>query len=260
MGFLDVRQVTRHIGVMVKKEQSPSVAQIARALVRRHRSATLATALAGRRQGWPYASLVTVACAMDASPVLLMSSLADHTRNIREDSRASLLFEEASGLPNPQTGPRVTLTGRLTPTMDGSLVRRFLARHPDAELYAGFADFQFYRMKVERAHYVGGFGRASWFAAKKFLFEDDDCSVLSAAETKILDRVNAKYSEDLSEILEKPGKTTRKGWRAYAVDPEGLDLTRNGIFRRIEFDQSARSLRGVVGQIGKKTKKQDVQE
>lgn len=157
---------------MMKETTDKPVEAISRALVRRCRAASLATVLTGKRQGWPYASLVSVACATDASPLLLLSTLADHTRNLAQDNRASLLFEEASGLDNPQTGPRVTVTGRLHPDQEEETAQRFLARHPGAALYAGFADFSFYRMDVERAHYVGGFGKSKWVSEKKFLQEE----------------------------------------------------------------------------------------
>ncbi|MEE9545585.1 MAG: hypothetical protein V3V55_08360, partial [Rhodospirillales bacterium] len=163
-------------------EQSPPCE--ARGLIRRARSAALATALTVRRkspqagkrrrqqaQDWPYASMVTLACDGDASPLLLLSDLADHSRNLKTLERASLLIEAASGLPNPQTGPRVTIMGRIEKTDDPRHARRFLARHPGARMYAGFRDFNFYRMSVERVYFVGGFGRAVWFQGRKFLLD-----------------------------------------------------------------------------------------
>ncbi|MEK7246610.1 MAG: pyridoxamine 5'-phosphate oxidase family protein, partial [Pseudomonadota bacterium] len=132
-----------------------------RRLLRRGRSGMLATVLGGvtplgvpshdaARAGHPYASLVTLAWDVDASPIFLFSTLSDHTRNLASDSRAALLIEEASRRANPQTGPRVTLIGRIAPCARGedesSARRRFLARHPEAARYAGFGDFRFFRM------------------------------------------------------------------------------------------------------------------
>jgi heme iron utilization protein len=247
--ILDDDQAARHIVVMVKKIGNPAIDVITRALVRRCRSAVLATALGGKRKGWPYASLVTVACRTDGSPILLMSTLADHTRNLLEDPRASLLFEEASYLPNPQTGPRVTLTGTLHPTDDAALASRFLSRHPGAKLYAGFADFRFYVMKVDRAHYVGGFGRAKWLGAKKFLFEAKASEALAVGETKALKRLNEKYAQSLLRLMDNAGKKSNKLWTAYGLDPEGIDLVRNNIFGRIEFDRPVQTTRGVAVRI-----------
>jgi len=229
---------------MVNEEQDEPMDVSARVLVRRARSATLATALGGRRQGWPYASLVTVACTAAASPILLLSGLADHTRNLAEDARASLLFEEASNLPNPQTGPRVTLTGRLKPTTDPLAARRFLSRHSGAKLYAGFADFRFYRMTVERAHYVGGFGSAKWLGAKKFLYEAKAAEAVAAAEQRLVKRLNKEQGESLARLL-------GKRWMVIGLDPEGLDLAQGKAFRRLQFVAPVRSGRGIPGAIEK---------
>jgi len=233
---------------MAKQEQDKATCEIARALVRRSRSATLASALTGSRQGWPYASLVTVACATDASPILLLSTLADHTRNLAQDARASLLFAEAADLPNPQTGPRVSVTGRLTPTTGDADARRFLARHPGAEQYAGFADFSFYRMQVERAHYVGGFASATWLGAKKFLYESKACQAVAKAELSLMERLNRDYGESLL-------RQAANRWRICGLDPEGLDLISTDGFRRIEFAQPVRTGRGIRSEIEKLIKK-----
>ncbi len=125
------------------------------------RKAALATSLDGR----PYVSLVTVAFDDDLSPILLLSQLADHTRNLAADGRAALLLDGTDGLDNPQTGPRVTLVGVAAPDDAPRLRARFLDRHPGAREYADFADFAIWRMRLDKAHFVGGFGRAVWFDA-----------------------------------------------------------------------------------------------
>ena len=109
---------------------SHSVRELMRGLDR----AALATTLKG--ESWPYASLVLVALDHDLSPILLMSDLALHSQAIAADNRVSLLFDGTAGLDQPLTGPRVTLLGRALPSEDPTLRRRFLARHPDAGMYA----------------------------------------------------------------------------------------------------------------------------
>jgi len=222
------------------RENGPTAA---RALVRACRSAALASALTGKRAGWPYASLVTVACDVDASPLLLLSGLADHSRNLAVDDRACLLFEAASNLPNPQTGARVSLTGTLSISKDESLARRFLARHPGAARYAGFADFAFYRMAVERAHFVGGFGRAAWFGASKFLFDKQMSQAVADAEADILDDVNRTYGDGIPALARTLFGGTGKAWKITGLDPEGVDFRCRNTFRRHEFDESAGSVR-----------------
>lgn len=220
-----------------------------RGLLRRARSAALATSLVddpgggdasdGAPGGWPYASLVTVACDVDASPILLLSDLSDHTRNLAGDDRASLLIEAASSRANPQTGPRVSLLGRIVRSADERHRRRFLARHPSAALYAGFADFNVYRMSVERAHFVGGFGRATWLAAGDVLLDAKVAESIAEAEPAALALMQGERAEALARaaqrLLARPGE----GWRAFAVDPEGCDVRRRGALARLDFPSLA---------------------
>src|SRR5258707_15033312 len=137
---------------MTQDDMSRPVRDLVRGLDR----AALATALPVDGGHWPYASLVLVAVDHDLSPILLLSDLAEHTKAIAGDDRVSLLFDGTHGLDQPLTGPRVTLVGRAARTADPRLGRRFLARHPDAEIYAGFKDFYFYRIALGRAHMVAG--------------------------------------------------------------------------------------------------------
>ena len=124
--------------------ESPATA--ARRLIRSQSTATLATSLAG--DGWPYASLVLTACDHDASPLLLISALAEHTKNITADPRVSLLFDGTSGLADRLTGARATVLGRAERSQEPRHRDRFLARHASAALYAGFGDFAFYRVTI----------------------------------------------------------------------------------------------------------------
>jgi putative heme iron utilization protein len=137
----------------------------ARALLRQAQRASLATLL----DGAPYASLVLVAEDEDCAPILLLSDLAEHAKNLKRDKRASLLIDGTAGLAEPLAGPRVTLLGSLERSGEKRLKERFLARHPSAAVYAGFGDFACYRMTVARAHLVEGFGRIDWIGAGDFL-------------------------------------------------------------------------------------------
>jgi putative heme iron utilization protein len=207
----------------------------ARAIVRRARSGALATALAGDG-GRPYASLVTTATASDGSPLLLLSDLSDHSRNLKADPRASLLLEEASRRANPQTGARITLIGHIEAADDPVLRRRFLARHPGAELYARFADFHVYRMQLERGHFVGGFGRALWLAGHELLC--DAPAAFAAAEAETLAALQAE--SELADRLAQARLALRgDGWQIIAVDPEGADLRRRSAFARLPFPRLA---------------------
>src|SRR5229473_6093463 len=138
-------------------------AGLARSLLRRSRQGALATLMAG--SGDPYCSLVNVASHPDASPILLISRLALHTRNILGDSRVSLMLDErAEG--DPLEGSRIMLAGRAEEASSddlggdlGIVRRRYLNAHPSAEAFVTFKDFSFFRVRPVTAHLVAGFGR-----------------------------------------------------------------------------------------------------
>ena len=206
----------------------------AAALLRRARSGALATALADDG-GRPYASLVTVALDLDGSPIFLFSDLSDHTKNLATDPRASLLVEEASRHANPQTAPRVTLVGRIDRDETPRLRRRFLARHPSATPYAGFADFHVFRMTVERVHYVGGFGRARWLAAADLLADRAAADALAACEEDVLARMNDDHADAVELIASRLLGRRGGGWRLVGLDPAGADFRRGASFARLAF-------------------------
>jgi putative heme iron utilization protein len=173
--------------------QSEDMSRGVRDLVRGLDRAALGTALPVDGGSWPYASLVLAAVDHDLSPILLLSDLAEHTKAIAADDRVSLLFDGTHGLDQPLTGPRVTLVGRAARTDDARLARRFLARHPDAEMYAGFKDFHFYRVAVERAHLVAGFGKIRWLSAAEL--NAAPASGLADAEPGIVSHMNEDHTD-----------------------------------------------------------------
>lgn len=137
----------------------------ARALMLDQTKAALGTSM----DGAPYVSLVLIAFDVDGSPLLLLSGLAQHARNILADARVSLLFDGTEGLAEPLTGPRLTVLGSAIACEDPAALERYKARHPSSALYAGFTDFRLYRVTVERAHYVAGFGRIQWLQGDALL-------------------------------------------------------------------------------------------
>lgn len=181
----------------------------------------------------PYVSLATVALDHDLSPILLLSGLAEHTRNLMADPRVALLFDGTEGHANPQTGPRVTLLGRAERTADPRLSARFLARHPAAGQYAGFGDFGFWRIIPERAHFVGGFARAVWFDAP-FGLEASACAALAEDEEALVRRLNRDNAAILDQIAQTAG-AAGQGWRLSGLDPDGADLVHNDTFLRVAF-------------------------
>jgi putative heme iron utilization protein len=205
-----------------------------RDLVRGLDRAALATALPVGGGTWPYASLVLVAVDHDLSPILLLSDLAEHTRALASDDRVSLLFDGTHGLDQPLTGARVTLVGRATRTDDARLARRFLARHPDAEMYAGFKDFHFYRVAVERAHIVAGFGKIRWLSAGEL--NAAMASGLGDAEQGIVTHMNDDHADAVQLYAGNLLGLAGSDWRMTGIDIEGIDLRQGGQVARLSFD------------------------
>ena len=211
-------------------------AAIARRVMRQADRATLATAQRDAG-GWPYPSLVLTALYHDASPLLLISDLADHTANIKADPRAGLLFDGTGGLAEPLTGPRVSVLGRMEVTEDPRHRARFLARHESAGFYAGFADFTVWRMVVERAHLVAGFGRIHWITAGDLLYQLSDTETLALREPDVVEHMNEDHADAVelyaTVLLGQPGG----GWKLTGVDPEGCDLRLGGRTARLDFER-----------------------
>ena len=132
-------------------------------------------------RAYPYGSFVTVAFD-DGNPVFLVSTLAEHTRNLRRDPRASLLVAE-NGSEDPLANGRVTLLGpcRQVEGDGGSARAAFLATHPNAAYYVDFGDFAFWRLQVESIRYIGGYGRMSWVEAADWHAAEPDPLAVSAA-------------------------------------------------------------------------------
>ncbi len=204
-------------------------------MVRSRGHAALGTSLAGR----PYVSLVATACDMDASPLLLLSDLAQHTKNLAAGPFVSLLFEDVAGHPDPLAGPRLTLLGRAERRDDPRALARFTARHPSAASYTGFADFHLYRVEIERGHLVAGFGRINWVEAAELRFSAD-ARPLADAEPEILEPMNREHAEAIELYANRLIGRQGAGWRMTGIDPEGIDLRRSmeagGETARLDFE------------------------
>lgn len=166
MAQQDTARQDRGPGEAPPRESAAAVAAAVRRLARAARSGSLATTEpAGGAEG-PFVSLVTPALSWDGDLMILVSGLSRHARHLREDPRCSVLLEGAATGANPQTAPRVTLTGRAVSDPTPALRERWVRIHPYGALYAGFADFALWRVEVERLHWVGGFGRVRELAGE----------------------------------------------------------------------------------------------
>ncbi len=211
------------------------IAASARALMRRAFKGSLATI--DRASNYPYVSLITLATDPSGAPVFLISKLARHTANLAVDDRASVLIDETGALADPLQGARLTLRGRAEPTGDDAVRRRFLARHPEAAVYADFPDFGFWRLKIEGAHFIGGFGRIFNLEPGDLLLPLEGADELVAAEPGIIEHMNEDHADALELYATALGDAGPGAWRMAGIDPEGFDIALDGQARRILFAQ-----------------------
>jgi putative heme iron utilization protein len=200
-------------------------------LLRAIRTASLATLT---ESGAPFATLTAIATDHDGTPILLLSTLAHHTRNLERDGRCSLLLAQG-GRGDPMAHPRLTLVARAARTSSPQARERFLRRNPKARLYADFPDFSFWRAEIEGVHLNGGFARAADFGPERLLTDIAGAQALIAAEADILDHMNADHSDALALYAQKLAGAAPGQWRASGIDPEGLDLVNGDATARVVF-------------------------
>jgi len=229
---------------------------LAKTLLRATRAGTLGTL--DRNTGHPFASLVNVATDVDGSALILTSRLSTHTANLEADGRASVLLAE-TGKGDPLAHPRLTTLGVFAriereSADEARLRRRFLARHPKSELYAGFGDFSFWRMQVASAHLNGGFARAADLAAADVLTDLSGAEELVGAEEGAVEHMNADHAEATRLYATKLLGLEDGPWRISGLDPDGADLTAGDRTARLMFPQrvtSAAALRQVLVELAK---------
>lgn len=207
-------------------ERAPSHAERARTLAQRARWGTLST-IARDPAGFPYGSLLATAVDAEGRPLLLISRLAEHTKNLEARPEASILLVDA---PDPAASPlaqgRVTLLGlcRPVPAEDTAECRRiYLAAHPDAARYEGFGDFSYYRLEPTSLRYIAGFGRMSWIDAEAYRRAAPD--PLAEAAAPILGHMNDDHADAvLAYARALAGIADATSARMTGVDRYGFEL------------------------------------
>jgi heme iron utilization protein len=210
----------------------------ARCLARATASAVLAT----QAEGQPFASLVTPAFSAGFEPLLLLSSLSEHTRQLRAEARCALLVTGAAEGSNPQTAPRLTLTGVAAPVPEGevaALKAGWLAKHPYAALYADFGDFALWRIAPGGALLVGGFARAVRIRLAELLPDPAAVAAVAAAAESIIEHMNSDHAAAVAAIATGLLGGPPGPWRMVAVDTDGADLALGEAVRRLAWAKPA---------------------
>ena len=232
----------------MKPDKAFDARMVAKKLLREGRSGALATLMPGA--GDPYCSLVNVATAIDGAPLLLLSNLALHTKNIQTDARVSLMLDERKE-GDPLEGARIMLMGTCAKS-EPSVAGAYLRRHPEAEMFANFGDFAFYRMEIRRAHLVAGFGRIVDVNAKDLLADLSDAQGLIDAEPGAIAHMNEDHADACRLYATKLLGAPDGDWRCVGIDPDGLELQQGRRALRLPFPQRITApgpLRAVLKQL-----------
>ena len=216
----------------------------AKHLLRTAREAALATH--DRTTGAPFVTLVGFASDYDGAPLLLLSTLSSHTKNLAADSSASLLIVSPHRRGDPLNRPRLTLVGALAVERSTRAKARYLARNPKAKLYAGFADFSLFRLESSSVHFNGGFGRAAPLTPADIATDLTGSETLLEAEAALLSEVN---NRDASFSTQLPGRSAR--WRAIGLDPDGVDWAAGRLVARSAFPAPAKTPAGWLESLEK---------
>jgi putative heme iron utilization protein len=240
---------------VMQSEEPFSAVDSARRVLRLSPTGSLATL---REDGTPFASLVTVATTQAGEPLVLLSDIAVHTKNLKRDPRVSLLLIAPGGEGgDPLAGARLSIIGTIAEDTEPAHRRRFLARHQEARGYSTFRDFHFYRISVIGSHLVAGFGRIVDLSPAELLTDVSDSAELAEAEESAVEHMNEDHAEALSlyatRLLGMPAGT----WVTTGADPDGLDLRAGQLRARLPFPQKARNggdLRAILVHFAKEAR------
>lgn len=227
-------------GMAAAASMKPNIdpAHAARASLRSARSAALATL--DPVSGYPFASTANLATAIDGAPLMLISTIALHTRNILADNRISLVMS-LSDDDTQMVGGRISLTGRASVTEDAASRRRYLACQPKLKLPAGLGTFQIWRVEITGVDIVGGPGLLSALAPSELMTRLDGAEELMAGEEALIKQLNSAHADLLRSLARKETGLDKGSWRATGLDPEGLDIRSTSRAIRISLPERAQA-------------------
>ncbi|MBZ0095406.1 MAG: pyridoxamine 5'-phosphate oxidase family protein [Sulfuricella sp.] len=201
----------------------------ARRLLRAERVGMLST-LSHKLGGYPFGSAVSYLTDHEARPLFLISQLAEHTRNIEQDARASFLVHEQST--DIQAGERLTLVGKAVHVETTEpLKARYLRYFPSAEQYFSL-DFSFYRIEPVTLRYIGGFGVARWISPTEILPPPNS---MAQQEEALLARFNLNRAGDLQFFCRAYYGTSASDASLVGIDCDGFDILGDGQLLRFDF-------------------------
>ncbi len=202
--------------------------------------------------GYPFGSVTPFACDARARPVVLVSALAEHTRSLEVDGRASLVVHEMSVADT--AGPRLTVVGDAAVCDDDAAAARYLRLYPEAERFLALGDFRFWRLEPREALFVRGFGRIEWVQAADFL---PAAGEIAAIEPGAVDHMNADHADAIAAYCTARGIAEARDARIVGIDGDGFDVRAGAGVHRFDFDRpvtTAAELRATLADLARRAR------
>jgi hypothetical protein len=218
------------------------LALAAATLLHTARAGVLST-LSVQHAGWPFGSVAPYALSREGALVLVLSDLAEHTKNLRADPRASLFVQDPAHVNDPQSGARISVLGRvgeLTGEAREDARARYVARHPEGDHFLRKLDFRVYALVPEHVRLIGGFGRIAWFEAAA-LSPVALPDPLAPCAADVLAHMNDDHAEVLALYCAAFRNRPSVRARMTDLDPWGFGVTDEATGERFRFDFPARA-------------------
>jgi heme iron utilization protein len=198
-----------------------------------HRSVGVLSTHSADVAGYPFGSVAPYVLDHDGEPTLLISEIAQHTRNIKQNPKVSLIvFDQEAD--DPQAGGRLTWVGDAEPITpsDGATRLRYLRHFPAAQSYFETHDFSFYRIRLRRARFIGGFGQIYWIEPEAMLVRNP----FRDSESRIVEHMNQDHQPALFHYCERFGGVRPTAVTMTGIDSEGFDMLADRRKLRLDFD------------------------
>jgi putative heme iron utilization protein len=228
-----------------------TTAEEARRFLRGHRIGVLSTH-SKSMPGYPFGSVTPFACDAQARPLVLVSALAEHTRSLALDGRASLTVHDMTVADT--AAPRLTVVGDAAVCEDEDAAARYLRVFPEAERFLSLGDFRFWRLEPREALFVRGFGRIEWVQAADLLAP---LTELAAVEAGAIDHMNADHADALAAYCTARGLAHAADARMVGLDGDGFDVRAGTDVHRFAFETpvtTAAELRQALAELARRAR------
>jgi heme iron utilization protein len=200
-----------------------SLALEAKQFLRSTRSGVLSS-FSAKFAGYPFGSVMPFVLGHDCQPIVLISTIAEHTKNILANPKVSLLV--FAGAEDLHANGRLTLIGEATQIDkdDADLMARYCRYFPESTGYLAMHDFQFYRINIVQARYIAGFGKMSWMAGEEIVDINQSVSTIAQLETSMIEHMNADHIESMQLYCQYFHQVKPETVHLVGVDSDGFDM------------------------------------